>query len=155
MDWQIFGTYLAAAAVAGATGVIFRPGPWYERLIKPTWTPPNRVFPLVWTALYVLMAYVAARLALLPGTAFIMALWALQIVLNAVWSGVFFGARRMGLGMAVIAMLWVVIAVFIVNTWPVDWLAALLMVPYLIWLSLASALNFWIWAKNPGASATD
>ena len=145
----MFGVFLAATVAAGSTGLLFPPGPWYERLLRPTWTPPNRAFPLVWTALYLLMACVATRVAGLPGSGFLLALWALQIALNTLWTPVFFGAHRIGLGMVVMVALWAAVAVFIWQAWPLDWLASLLMLPYLAWLTVAAALNLWIWRRNP------
>jgi tryptophan-rich sensory protein len=152
MDWGIFLIFLAACSAAAATGMIFQPGAWYEGLQKPDWTPPKWAFPVVWTTLYVLIAYVATRLAPLSGNGIALALWALQIALNTLWTPVFFGARRMGIGLIVISLLWLTVAALIWHAWALDGLAALLLLPYLAWLSVATALNAWIWRNNRNAA---
>ncbi|TMV53841.1 tryptophan-rich sensory protein, partial [Thioclava sp. BHET1] len=139
---QLFLTYIAASLAAASTGVIFKPGLWYEALVKPGFTPARWAFPVVWTVLYLLSAYAAARLALLPGSGDVLALWSVQIALNTLWTPVFFGAHRMGLGMVVIVLLWLSILGLVVLSWPLDALAALIFQLYLIWVSIASALNW-------------
>lgn len=144
----IFFIFLLACMAAGATGVIFKPGPWYQRLVKPGFTPPNWAFPVVWTTLYILIAIAGARLAVLPGNGMAMALWAAQITLNTLWTPVFFGAHRMAFGMAIIAALWLVVAALMVAAFRLDLWAGLIMVPYLAWLTVAAALNWRIWQDN-------
>ncbi|MDA3888874.1 MAG: tryptophan-rich sensory protein [Allgaiera sp.] len=146
----LFLTFLAATVAAGATGMLFKPGPWYEGLAKPSWTPPKWAFPVVWTALYVLMSYAAARVALRPGAGQALAFWALQIALNTLWTPVFFGARRMALGMAVIVALWLAVLDTLWSFWQIDWLAGLILLPYLVWVGVAAALNWRIWRDNRG-----
>ncbi|HWL57831.1 MAG TPA: TspO/MBR family protein [Paracoccus sp. (in: a-proteobacteria)] len=145
---MLFLTFLLACAAAAATGLIFQPGPWYEGLRKPSFTPPNRVFPVAWTALYLLIAWAGARLAVLPGSEMAMALWAAQIALNTLWTPVFFGAHRVGWGMAVIAVLWLTVACLVVSAFRLDIWAGLLLLPYLGWLGLAAALNLEVWRLN-------
>lgn len=145
---MLFLTFLLACAAAAATGLIFQPGPWYEGLRKPSFTPPNRVFPVAWTALYLLIAWAGARLAVLPGSEMAMALWAAQIALNTLWTPVFFGAHRPGWGMAVIAVLWLTVACLVVSAFRLDIWAGLLLLPYLGWLGLAAALNLEVWRLN-------
>ncbi len=82
MDWPLFLIFLAACAAAGSTGQMFPPGSWYEALRKPLWTPPNRLFPLAWTLLYIAIAVAATRVALREGNDAALSLWALQIALN-------------------------------------------------------------------------
>ena len=144
---------LIACAAAGATGILFQPGDWYDGLAKPWFNPPRWAFPVAWTTLYVLIAWAGARLAHLPGAGLVMALWAAQIALNTLWTPVFFGAHRMGMGVAVIALLWLVVAALTVLAFRLDRLAGALLLPYLAWLSLAGALNYRLWQMNPGAGA--
>ena len=144
---------LIACAAAGATGILFQPGAWYDGLAKPWFNPPRWAFPVAWTTLYVLIAWAGARLAHLPGAGLVMALWAAQIALNTLWTPVFFGAHRMGIGVAVIALLWLVVAALTVLAFRLDRLAGALLLPYLAWLSLAGALNYRLWQMNPGAGA--
>lgn len=144
---------LIACAAAGATGILFQPGAWYDGLAKPWFNPPRWAFPVAWTTLYVLIAWAGARLAHLPGAGLVMALWAAQIALNTLWTPVFFGAHQMGMGVAVIALLWLVVAALTVLAFRLDRLAGALLLPYLAWLSLAGALNYRLWQMNPGAGA--
>jgi len=153
MDVTTFLIFLAATAAAAATGTIFRPGDWYEGLRRPDWAPPKWAFPLVWTTLYVLMAWAAARVVPLPAAGYALALWALQIALNTLWTPVFFGAHRMGLGAAILLLLWLTVATMLWQFWRLDGWAALMILPYLAWLSLAAALNVRIWRDNRGAPA--
>ncbi len=153
MDVTTFLIFLAATGAAAATGTIFRPGDWYEGLRRPDWAPPKWAFPLVWTTLYVLMAWAAARVAPLPAAGYALALWALQIALNTLWTPVFFGAHRMGLGAAILLLLWLTVATMLWQFWRLDGWAALMILPYLAWLSLAAALNVRIWRDNRGAPA--
>ena len=68
MDWTLFLTFLAACGAAATTGAMFEPGAWYKSLAKPSWTPPNWLFPVAWTTLYILMSLAAMRVAQLPGS---------------------------------------------------------------------------------------
>ena len=148
MDWMLSLTFLAACVAAGSTGVIFRPGDWYDGLRKPGWTPPRWAFPVVWTTLYVVIALAATRIAVLPGSGQALALWALQIALNTLWTPVFFGARRMGGGLVVITCLWVAVALTLWSFWSLDLWAGVMILPYLVWVSLATALNATVWRLN-------
>ena len=142
--------FLIACGAAAATGVLFKPGAWYRGLTKPSFTPPNWVFPVAWTTIYILLALAGARLAVLPGAELAMALWAAQIALNTLWTPVFFGAHRMGLGMAVMAVLWLVVAALVVTAFRLDLWAGVMLLPYLVWLCIAAALNWRIWRDNRG-----
>ena len=77
----------------------------------------------------------------------------LQIALNTLWTPVFFGAHRMGLGAAILLLLWLTVATMLWQFWRLDGWAALMILPYLAWLSLAAALNVRIWRDNRGAPA--
>lgn len=149
MDWLAFLIYLATTCVAAGTGVLAKPGPWYVDLVKPSWTPPNWAFPVVWTLLYVVMAVAAARVAHLGVHPVALGLWGLQITINAIWSPVFFGMKRMRAGLVIIAGLWLAVAATLVAFWQVDLLAGLLLVPYLAWVSVAAGLNGALIRLNP------
>jgi len=148
MDWLVFAVFLATCAVAGSSGVLFKPGAWYRGLDKPSWTPPDIAFPLVWSVLYLLMAIAAARVATHDGSALALALWALQICLNTLWSGVFFGLHRMRTGAIVLLLLWVAVAATVTAFYRHDAIAAALMLPYLAWGSYALALNLSLLRRN-------
>lgn len=143
--------FLLNCAVAGAAGVFFRPGQWYKDLDKPNWTPPNWLFPVIWVALYVLMALAAARIAALPDNDLALGLWGLQITINTLWSGVFFGLHRMLTGAIIVLGLWLAVVATTVMFWALDVWAGLMLVPYLIWGSFALALNTSVWLRNRGA----
>ena len=101
MDWGVFLTFLAATGAAATTGAMFKPGAWYMGLRKPFWFPPNWVFPVAWTTLYLVMSYAAMRVAGLSGNGQALAFWAVQIALNTLWTPIFFGLHRMRSAMVV------------------------------------------------------
>lgn len=142
--------FLLLAFGAAAFGAIFPPGPWYAALAKPSWTPPNWLFGPVWTALYIMMA-VAAWLVYRRTGSILSApllLWTAQLLLNALWSWLFFGLRRPGLAFAEIVLMALAILACTLAFAQVRRPAALLMVPYLAWVSFAAALNFALWRLN-------
>ena len=137
MDWIMFLIFLVACFAAGATGGLFPPGAWYQQLNKPSWTPPNWLFPVAWTSLYLCMSVAGARVAGLPGNGLAMAFWSLQIALNALWTPVFFGLRNLRLGLIVLIGLWLSVAACLISLWQVDTLSGQLFLPYLLWVSVA------------------
>jgi tryptophan-rich sensory protein len=132
------------------------PGAWYDALAKPAWTPPNAVFAPVWTVLYVLMAVAAWlvwRRAGFMRAGVALSLFIAQLVLNALWSYLFFGAHRADLAFFEIVVLWAVILVVAVLFWREVRAAGVLMLPYLAWVGFAACLNFALWQLNQGPSA--
>ena len=152
MEWLLFITFLTACAAPAVAGALFRPGNWYKGLSKPPWTSPNWLFPIMWAFLYVSMSLAAARVAILQDTSQALAFWTLQIALNTLWSGVFFGLQRIATGGIIIGALWVAVCTTMVAFWQQDLLAGLLFVPYLVWVSLAFALNWSVWGRNRAAT---
>jgi benzodiazapine receptor len=125
---------------------------WYRTLRKPSWNPPDGVFGPVWTTLYALMgiALVMVRRAPTPTpTARAQGLFGLQLALNLAWSFVFFGGRNVRGGLVVIGLLWVSIVATIAEFSRIRRAAALLLVPYLAWVSFATILNADIARRNP------
>lgn len=149
MDVLLFVIFLAACFTAGATGALFPTGPWYQQLAKPSWTPPNWAFPVAWTSIYLLIAFAGARVAPMDGNQFALAFWALQIALNALWTPVFFGLRRLKGSLPIMAGLWVAVAGATVTHFQLDLWAGLAFVPYFAWVTVAAALNFTVWRLNP------
>lgn len=139
----------AIVACAATTGGLFSPDEWYDRLNKPNWTPPGWVFPVVWTTLYIMIAAAGWLVWSTQGLALAMVLWGIQIVLNGMWSWLFFGLRRMDLALLDAALMWLAIAGFIAAAYPVSQIAAFLFAPYLIWVTIAIALNATVWRMNP------
>ena len=148
MDWSLFLIFLAGCGAAAATGALFQPGEWYDSLDKPSWTPPDWVFPVTWTVLYISMAVAAARIAVIEGNGHAMAFYATQLAFNTLWTPIFFGLNRMGAGMIVILCLWAAVAATMLAFFALDTIAGALFVPYLIWVTIASALNYSVWRRN-------
>ncbi len=149
MFWALFLIFLAACLAAGSTGGLFSPGDWYRNLAKPSWTPPDWLFPVAWVTLYICMATAGARAALSDDNGIAMALWSLQIALNGLWTPVFFGLKKIKLGMFVLCALWLSVALTMVALFQVDRIAGLLFAPYLLWVTIAGALNASVWKLNP------
>lgn len=159
MSLPLFFVFLISCLTAGTTGAVFKPNTWYDSLNKPDWTPPNWVFPTVWTTLYILMSIAAARVAGLAGenaeVGMALALWGLQIGFNTLWTPIFFGLHRLGGGMIVLVGLWLTVFATMIAFWRIDWVAGLLFVPYVAWVTTAGALNWSVWRRNPGEPALD
>ena len=149
---MLFTIFLLGCGAAATTGALFEPGDWYDNMDKPPWTPPKLVFPLAWTFLYIAMSVAAARVAVLDGSAYAMAFYAVQLAFNTLWTPVFFGLKRMGTGMVVILFLWATVAATMLSFFALDFVAGLLFVPYLVWVTIASALNYSVWKRNPVAA---
>ena len=140
--------------IAGGLGAFFTLSSvqsWYATLNKPSWNPPSWLFGPVWTTLYVLMGIACFLIwkSEHPRKKQVLTLYFLQLFLNFLWSPAFFGAQNPMLGILVIVPLWACILACIfffrtINVW-----AAVLMIPYLIWVSFATVLNATIWWLNP------
>ncbi len=150
MDILVLIGFAGACMAAASTGAMYPPGEWYERLEKPDWTPPNWLFPLAWTVLYIAMAYAAYRVALSaqPAAKAGLAFWAFQIALNAIWTPIFFGLKKLRAALVVIGALWAAVAMTMILFFIADFVAGMLFLPYLIWVSYAAGLNFTIWRDN-------
>ncbi|MEO0342624.1 MAG: TspO/MBR family protein [Pseudomonadota bacterium] len=149
MTVLLFFIFLAACLSAATTGAVFQPDEWYETLKKPSWTPPNWLFPLAWTILYIAIAIAGTRLALLPNAGLALALWALQIALNTLWTPIFFGVRDIWLGLIIIFALWLAVLICTIVFFSFEFVAGILFAPYAVWVSYAAALNLSIYLKNP------
>jgi benzodiazapine receptor len=135
--------------------VRFRPDDWYEGLVKPSWQPPNWLFAPVWTFLYLTIAvsgWLVWRELGFADAAWPFVIYAVQLVLNGVWTPVFFGLRRTGLALLDINLVWLSIVATIIAFYPISSLAGLLLLPYLAWVSFAAVLNFAIWRLNRRAA---
>lgn len=126
-------------------------GTWYPTLVKPVWTPTGAAIGAVWTILYALMGIAAWIVWQRGGVGILqrpLVIYALQLLLNAAWSVLFFGLMSVGLALLDIAILWITIAATLASFWRVSRLAGVLMVPYLIWVGFAGILNAMIWQLN-------
>jgi len=143
--------WIALCFIAAAFGSWFEPGSWYESLNKPGWTPPNWVFPVVWPVLYLMMALAAWLIwkdfGFQEGREELR--WfGIQLGLNAAWSWIFFGEHMIGTALGEILLLWIAILFTTLLFWNKSKPAALLMLPYLLWIGYASALNYSIFQLN-------
>ncbi len=152
--------FLAMSFAAAAFGVVTTTSAvdgWYQDASKVAWTPPNWLFGPVWTLLYVLMAVAAWLVWLRRRFEYVtpaLALYAAQLVLNAVWSPIFFagfeliGPAALWVALAVIVLLDICVLATIFTFWPVSRVAAILLVPYLAWILYATTLNWGIAVLN-------
>jgi tryptophan-rich sensory protein len=156
--WKVvaYAVAIVSCELVGALGALATTPAiptWYATLAKPAWTPPGWLFGPVWTALYAMMGIAAARVWIhhrhTRAGRRSLALFAVHLVLNAAWSFLFFGLRSPGLGLADIVVLLAAIAALVAWWWRLDRVAALLLTPYLAWVSFATALNAAIWRLNP------
>ncbi len=121
---------------------------WYAGLARPSWTPPNWIFGPVWSVLYFSMA-IAAWLVWQKGNALVpLTLFAVQLAMNCAWSWLFFAWHSPGIAFVDILLLWAAIAATMVAFWRRSLVAALVLGPYLAWVSFAAVLNFAIWRLN-------
>jgi len=141
--------------MAGVIGSIFTASSvasWYPTIVKPPFTPPGFYIGLIWIVLFALMGVslfliwrdssgdLATRNALY--------LFIAQLIFNILWSAAFFGMRSSISGLVVIAILWILILITIIKFLPINRTAALLLIPYIIWVSFAAYLNYSIWRLN-------
>jgi len=136
---------------AAAFGSLFMPGEWYAQLNKPVWNPPNWIFGPVWMALYTMMAIAAWLLWRRGGLAarrLPLALFLLQLLLNAAWSPLFFGLHLPGLAFAEIVLLWLALLGTLIVFWKAHRFAGALLIPYIAWVTFAAVLNVTLWQLN-------
>jgi benzodiazapine receptor len=144
------GAPLAVGGIGGVATVSSLQS-WYRTLRKPDWNPPDAVFGPVWTTLYLLMGVALAlsrRAAGEDGRGRVEGIFGLQLALNLAWSFAFFSARSPAAGVAVILVLWAAIVATIVEFGRVRRVAALMLLPYLAWVTFATVLNVEIWRRN-------
>ena len=139
-----------AAAIGAAASV--RAGSFYTQLVRPDWAPPPEVFGPVWTVLYALMgisAWMIWRVGGFRAARTALTLFLVQLVVNALWSWLFFGWHLGALAFADIVVLWALVLATLIVFWRLNRWAAALLVPYLLWISFAAALNLAVWQLNP------
>lgn len=153
---QIFGLAgwlllsFLAAAIGGAASI--QAGPFYVELVRPDWAPPASIFGPVWTVLYALMgiaAWLVWRVGGFRAARAALTLFVVQLAFNALWSWLFFAWHRGGLAFADILLLWALILATLVAFWRIRPFAGALLIPYLLWVSFAAALNYSLWQLNP------
>ncbi|WOB09160.1 TspO/MBR family protein [Piscinibacter gummiphilus] len=152
--WAALAAWLALSAAVAAIGGVASAdaGSFYRQLTLPAWAPPAWLFGPVWTLLYAAMAVAAWWVWRTPPTSarrIALTFYVVQLVPNVLWSWLFFAWHQGALAMADIALLWLLIVATVAAFWRVRRGAAGLLLPYLAWVSFASALNFWLWRHNP------
>ena len=146
--------WILGTSVAAVTGAVTAKAAneFYGILKKPAWAPPGWLFGPAWTLLYILMGTAAWRVwrdAGFGGARLELSFYAVQLVLNSAWSYFFF-VRRTGLGATIgVVALWLLIAITLVLFWRRDAVAGMLFVPYLTWVTFATALTISVWRRNP------
>lgn len=123
---------------------------WYTQIEKPTWNPPNYLFGPVWTTLFTMMGFALALVWSKSAKAIkrpIM-IFFVQLILNVLWSIIFFGFHNISLALVDIMLLLIAILLTIITFWPISKTASILLIPYLLWVSFASCLNYTIFRLN-------
>ena len=151
--WQYVGWILLAEAVGLLAGWLTRGSMdlYAQQIVKPPFSPPGVLFPVVWTILYALMGIGAARVSLSeksPQRSQALNLFVVQLVVNFFWSLLFFNAEPFGFAYLWLILLIVLVAWMVYAFWKVDPLAGALQLPYLLWIIFASYLNLGVWLLN-------
>jgi tryptophan-rich sensory protein len=153
MRWDaVIVAALAAVTVAAIGGTLTDLGPWYQGLREPAWKPPDAAFGPIWTVIFALaaaagvQAWKSDRAGV--GRQWIVGLFAVNSFFNVLWSLIFFDLQRPDLALVEVGALWLSILVLIVVLFRRSALASLLLVPYLVWVSVAAVLNFDVVALN-------
>ena len=150
---KVYGKFLLiTGAVGGFSALLTNMGmESYKAAEKPPLTPPDIVFPIVWSILFTLMAISAARVWLTDNSRMrnrSMIIYALQLAFNFVWSLLFFNLEAYGFAFLWLIALWALILIMILQFYKSDRLAGLLQIPYLLWVSFAGYLNYMVWMLN-------
>lgn len=141
--------FILVTFCAPLAGMFSLPGVWYLSLNKPSWNPPAWIFGPAWTLLYTLMAIAAWLVWKRDGWRRPLRLYFVQLLLNAAWTPLFFGAHQLGWALVEISLLWIAILLTLLNFRRVNKTAGWLFVPYLAWVTFATLLNFTLWRLNP------
>ena len=152
--WGKLLVALIVCQLAGAIGSIFTASKipsWYAGLVRPVFSPPNWIFGPVWTTLYLLMGFALYIVwtSESPKKKTALTVFGIQLFLNALWSFLFFGLQNPFFAFLEIILLWVSILLSMIFFYPIAKKAMWLLVPYILWVSFASVLNFAIWQLNP------
>lgn len=151
MDWLLLIAFIVVCELVGVSGSFFtvRAIPtWYAHLKKPAFNPPNWIFGPVWTILYALQGVAAYLIFQASGIGFAIGIFVIQLLLNALWTPLFFGAKRLGAALVELIALFIFIIATIVSFSGISTGAAWLLVPYALWVTFAMALNYKIWQLN-------
>lgn len=147
-SWWGAVVFVVVCQLAGVVGVLTTEtgtSSWYQELVKPPFQPPGWVFGPVWTTLYALMGVAAWRVLRLgvgrPGVRLALGLFAAQLLLNAIWSPIFFGAHMIVVALVVLVALWAILLATLIAFLKLDKTAGSLLIPYQLWVTFAAVLN--------------
>ena len=147
-QWLYLPVLILICYAVAYFGSLFSPGEWYENLNRAPWSPPNIAFPIVWSILYFFIA-VAGWLIFNHGDSRLISLWVIQLTLNAAWSWIFFGQHWLTIGLIDLLLLIAVVTILIIKCWSQQLkLATILLIPYFLWLCIATSLNSYILIAN-------
>lgn len=153
--WKIYAIWIALTEAVGIlSGILSRSGSeaFSESVQHPPLSPPALLFPIVWTILYALMGISAARVSMAPDSTNRqrgLNLFVIQLIINFFWSLIFFNAQAYGFAFLWLLLLWILVLWMIISFNKVDPVAALLQIPYLLWLTFAAYLSYGVWKLNP------
>jgi len=155
MNYKRLIVCLALPQLAGLVGSVFTTSAiptWYADLVKPSFSPPNWIFGPAWVLLYILMGIsvylIWQRIEENKKARRMMWLFWIHLFFNAIWSIIFFGLQNPGLAFINIIIIWLFIIALIIKFWKINRWATYLLIPYLLWVSFASVLNYFIWYLN-------
>lgn len=152
--WKVYALWIVICEAVGIIAGILSAGgtQLYNAVImKPAFSPPAWIFPVVWTVLYALMGISAARITLAPASkerSWGLNLFVAQLIINFFWPLIFFNTQAFGFALLWLILLWVLVLAMILKFRKVDPLAAWLQIPYLLWLTFAVVLNAAVWLMN-------
>ena len=149
-DWLSLLPFVGAVIAVAMSGAVFMPGEWYRSLNKPSWTPPSWLFAPAWSVLYLLIAIAGWLVWTSAGLSAALAVWALNLVFNGLWSWLMFGRRQIGVALIDAVAMLVTIVIFKLLARPLNETAMWLFAPYLVWVAFATALNASILQRNRG-----
>lgn len=146
--------WLAVCFVAAAVGAAasIQSASFYAEIVRPVWAPPAWLFGPVWTLLYVMMgvaAWLVWRLRGLGGARLALTLFVVQLILNGLWTWLFFGWTLGAWAFVDILLLWGLILCTLITFWRIRPVAGALLIPYLLWVGFAAVLNYSVWQLNP------
>jgi len=152
----VYAGCLLVCFIAAAIGAVASAGApeFYQHLARPSWAPPPWLFGPVWSVLYTLIGVAVGLITTLPAdrrprVVRALGLFWIQLALNALWSWLFFAWHQGALACGEIVVLWILIAATLRSFWGLRPAAALLLIPYLVWVTFAAVLSWFIWRLNP------
>jgi len=147
-DWLLLLVFVSICYSVAYFGSLFSPGEWYESLNRAPWSPPNIAFPIVWSILYLLIA-ISGWMIFRTNDDILKTLWVIQLILNGGWSWLFFGQHWVVFAEIDIVLLLITVGTMCYRCWYKKYhLVSLMLLPYFIWLGIATSLNTYVVVAN-------